>query len=303
MMARIGAIEYQLSVISIERVTYFHGAQVGNQKAYKFNKGNKTMKAKLIFTSALVCGTFLTTYSAFAEKSPSNEWGGSASLGGVMTSGNSDTKNITGSASVSKETGTWNHTAFGSIYNSENNGTETANRFDVGYKLDRKINDSMYVFGRLRYDADEYGNIDGRFTGVVGLGKKFIDTDKQKLSGEIGIGAHKTTFLTLTPILTSAGVVDPNQTPLDSIKEDGTVLYGGLNYSRVLNKNMTFNSVFNFEAAENNTNFTWDNSVGIKMSDKISLSIGLMSRSNTNTVGQLGKKTDTATRFSLVYGL
>ncbi len=272
------------------------------------------MNVKHTLISAVLTGAVVAGTPALAQDSMLDGWSGSAGLGAVITAGNSDTRNISGSANVTKQTGIWRHTAFGSTYSAENNDLETANRFDLGYKLDRQINELMYGFGRLRYDSDDYGNIDGRFSGVVGVGRQFLDDGKQTLNGEIGIGAHSTDYIipngaTSQIDITGAPVLDPVTgdpvlTPGSGTADDsGAVLYGGLNYSNILSEILTFNSVFTFEAADSNTYTVWDNSLGVKLSDRISLSLGLLSRSNSDIEGELGEKTDTATRISFVYGI
>lgn len=229
-----------------------------------------------------------TSNRADMSDSLSSSWSGSAGLGAIATAGNSDTRNIAGTINVSKRDDIWRHNAFGSIFNAEANDIESANRFDLGYKLDRDLSEIMYVFGRLRYDSDDYGNIDGRFTGIVGLGRTFIDTGKVNFSGEAGIGAHKTDYL--TPL---AG----------NDSDDGAAFYLGLSYSNMISENLTFNSIFNAEMADSNTYTVWDNSLSFRVSDRISLNLGLLSRANSDIEGPQGSKTDTATRWSINYGI
>lgn len=270
------------------------------------------MKTRFTLISTIVTAAMLAGGPVSAQTDLLEGWSGSASLGALFTSGNSDTSNINGSASVSKQMNEWRHTAFGSTYSAENNDVESANRFDLGYKLDRQFNDTMYGFGRLRYDSDDYGNIDGRFSGVVGVGKRLLDDGKQSLSGEIGIGAHKTEYLALNGAVdpTDPDAVDENGLPIvnvdapnGSLEDDGAVLYGGLNYSNILSDALTFNSVFSFEAADSNTLTVWDNSLNVSVSDRVSLSLGLLTRNNSDITGLLGENTDTATRISVVYGI
>jgi putative salt-induced outer membrane protein YdiY len=119
--------------------------------------------------------------------SVSRDWSGSAGLGAVITSGNSDTQNLAASVNVSKRDEIWRHNAFGSLYKAEANDVESADRFDLGYKLDRDINELMYGFGRIRFDSDDYGNIDGRYTAIGGVGRTFVNTGKVLFNGEAGI--------------------------------------------------------------------------------------------------------------------
>jgi len=274
------------------------------------------MKTKLSVISTVVSGALLIGGPAMAQTDLLEGWSGSASLGALFTAGNSDTSNVSGSASVTKQIDEWRHTAFGSTYSAENNDIETANRFDLGYKIDRQFNDVMYGFGRLRFDSDDYGNIDNRYSGVIGVGRNLLDDGKQSLKGELGIGMTDTKFLSLTPVLNDdPNLVDaagfavpvgdpvPGQESLTSLDADSGLLYGGLNYSNILNEMLTFNSVFTFEAGDENTYTTWDNSLNVSVADNISLSLGLLNRSNSDIVGPRGEKTDTATRISIVYGI
>lgn len=226
----------------------------------------------------------MTSNRSDMSAATSRDWSGSAGFGAVATAGNSDTQNIAGSINISKRDDIYRHTAFGSLYKAEANDVESANRFDLGYKLDRQINEIVYGFGRLRYDSDDYGNIDGRFSGTVGVGRTFIDDGKISFNGEAGIGAHKTDKLI-------------------GGKEDGALLYLGLGYQNIINENLTFNSIFNAEVADSNTYTVWDNSLSFRLSDRISLAVGLLTRNNSDLLGPLNKKQDTTTRWSINYGI
>ena len=192
-------------------------------------------------------------------------WSGSASLNALFTDGNSDTRNIGGSVNVTKQQGPWAHNAFGSIFNAENNDVRTADRYDIGYKLDRKFTERLYGFGRLRFDVDDFGNIDTRFSAFVGAGYEIFKDEKQSFSGELGIGGNTTDFISLTPqtitapALDPAGVAlpldaltglqettqipDPDVEPLDSLSESSVALYGSLNYSNILSDILTLSLI------------------------------------------------------------
>ncbi len=277
------------------------------------------MNMKLTFASAITGCALLTGGQAMAATDLLDGWSGSASFGALFTTGNSETSNINGSASVSKQIDVWRHTAFGNTYSADatdedGEDIDTADRFDLGYKVDRNFTDTLYGFGRLRYDQDDFGNIDNRFTGVVGVGNMLLNDGKQTLSGEIGIGAHRTEFIT-DPSLSVADAGEPEIDPItglpivtvntdnvDGLDSDGAVLYAGLNYANILADNLVFNSVLNVEAAEVNTLIVWDNSLNISLSETISLSLGLLTRTNTD-IGDDFEETDTATRVNVVFAL
>jgi len=239
----------------------------------------------------------MTSNRSDMSSSMSSDWSGSAGFGAVITGGTSETQNIAGSINVSKRDDIWRHNAFGSLYKAEANDIESANRFDLGYKLDRDINELMYGFGRLRYDSDDYGNIDGRFTGIAGVGRTFIDDGKVSFNGEAGIGAHQTDYIT---------AIDGDDSA------DGVVFYLGLKYANQISDALSFNSVLNAELADSNTYTVWDNSLNFQLDDRISLSLGFLTRGNTDIAGIItnpdgstdeGKKNDTTLRWSVNYGI
>jgi len=282
------------------------------------------MKMKNTLAGLVVSGALLAGGPAMAQSQLLEGWSGSASLNALFTDGNSDTRNIGGSVNVTKQQGPWAHNAFGSLFNAESNDLRTADRFDLGYKLDRQINDRLYGFGRLRFDVDDFGNIDSRFSAFVGAGYEIFKDSKQSFSGELGIGGSTTDFISLTPVTVTAPLLDDTgfsitdpvtglqQTiqiadesvePLDSLSESSAALYGSLDYSNILSDILTFNSLFSFEATSDNTYIVWDNSLNVSVSERISLSLGLLTRTNTDIVGPLGEETDTGFRVGIVYGI
>ncbi len=263
------------------------------------------MKTKLTLISTVVAGAMLAGNPAFAQSQWLEGWSGSAGLGLLVTTGNSETDNFNASLNLSKQQGVWRHSAFGSAFRAESNDERTANRYDLGYKLDRNFSDTLYGFGRLRFDTDDFGNIDSRLTGVVGVGKHFFDDGKQAFSAEIGLGVTDITFINedADGLPLEEGAVDANGLPLVIPEDDGgAVLYGSARYSNVLNERVTFNSIFSFEAADVNTLTVWDNSLNIGLSDRVSLALGILTRNNSDIEGALGENTDTATRVSIAIG-
>ena len=265
------------------------------------------MKTKLTLISTTIAAAMLAGNPVMAQSSLLEGWSGSAGLGLLFTTGNSETENFNANVNISKQQGVWRHSAFGSAFRAENNDLETANRYDLGYKLDRNFTDTVYGFGRLRFDVDDFGNIDSRFTGVVGVGKNFFDDGKQAFSAEIGIGGTDTNFINEDaagePLDPDA--VGPDGLPLVEVLDDdaGAVLYGSARYSNVLNERVTFNSILSFEVADVNTLTVWDNSLNVSLSERISVIFGILTRNNSDIEGALGDNTDTATRLNIAVGL
>ena len=265
------------------------------------------MKTKLTLISTTIVTAMLAGNPVMAQSSFLEGWSGSAGLGLLFTTGNSEAENFNASINISKQQGVWRHSAFGSAFRAENNDLETANRYDLGYKLDRNFTETVYGFGRLRFDVDDFGNIDSRVTGVVGLGKNFFDDGKQAFSAEIGIGATDTNFINedADGVPLDPDAVGPDGLPLVEVLDDdaGAVLYGSARYSNVLNERVTFNSILSFEVADVNTLTVWDNSLNVSLSERISVIFGILTRNNSDIEGALGDNTDTATRLNIAVGL
>ena len=239
----------------------------------------------------------LVSVNALGQDELTANWSGSAGVGAVVTDGNSDTSSISGTFNVGRKQGVWTHGAFGSIYQAEQNGVDSADRTEIGYQLDRNFDPVTYGFGRLRYDTDEFGNIDSRLSAIVGVGRTFVDDGRQTFKGEIGLGYTTAEFLSLDPDN------DPTTENLDTLEQDDGLVFIGLNYQIALTDSLSFNSDFSTEIADVNTLTVWNNSLNFKVSDRFSVSFGLLTRSNSDIVGALGEKTDTVTTLNLVYGI
>ena len=235
--------------------------------------------------SILLAGTLslMTTVSAQNE-ADSDKWSGSASLGGIVTSGNTDNQSITGSLGISRRSGDNAHNLFGSIYRAETDDVDTADRSELGYSFDRYFDDPLFWFGRLRYDTDEFSNIDSRTSVVAGMGSTFFHNDTHTLTGRGGVGFGATEF------------VDGAE------EDDGTVVFAGFEYKAKLGDALSFHSNLTTELSINSLTI-WDSSLRYSVSERFSVSLGYLRRDNGDTEGALGETVDTITSLNLIYGI
>ena len=105
------------------------------------------MNFKNTLSGLVLSGVLLAAGPAAAQIDLLSGWSGTAGINAIFTDGNSDTRNIGGSLNVTKQQGVWAHNGFGSIFNAESNDIETANRFDVGYKLSRQFTQHFTASG------------------------------------------------------------------------------------------------------------------------------------------------------------
>lgn len=227
----------------------------------------------------IVVPTFLVTSQTYAQ------WSGQAGLGVVAASGNTDNRSISGTLGLAKQSGQYKHNLFADVYKAKTNGVESADRFMLGYKADRKISERLYGWGSLRYETDSFADIDRRLVGGVGVGYKVLLGPVHNLDVEGGIGYQTTNFISATP------------------KSSGAIALLAANYAAKMSDTLTFTQRLALEAGSDNKLLTSITGLNVKMSDVLSLSLGYTIRRNSDIVGARGKKSDNITTINLVYAI
>jgi putative salt-induced outer membrane protein len=158
------------------------------------------MMYKKSLISLLVGVAFAAPSFAQDTKTPA-KFDGTAELGYVMTSGNSDTSTINGKLELVNEKGQWKNTfsmeALRTVSESSAGvEVETADRIIIGDQIDYKLSDKSYAIGSIEYDQDGVSTAYDYFTNLtVGYGRKLINDDEMKLDLEAGVGQRDTTYI------------------------------------------------------------------------------------------------------------
>ncbi len=130
------------------------------------------------------------------KEEPKNVWTGSASVGGIHTSGNSETRNanMTADAVYRREKDRTTLAALWS-YSEEKNTTPDWNLTDrraaLKAKYDYFLDKKSYIWANGSIEADEQANIDMRTTLGAGYGYQWRETETFKFSTEIGAAWFK----------------------------------------------------------------------------------------------------------------
>ena len=105
------------------------------------------------------------------------------------TTGNSESTNISGLFTGTRETEDMRTIIDAAYFYAESDGEESDNKFTTGILNDWLFPDSpWFVFASARFDNDEFESWDQRFTAHVGPGYQFIDDEDFNLRGRLGIG-------------------------------------------------------------------------------------------------------------------
>ena len=225
--------------------------------------------------------TLIAPVSLMAQEPPKSPWSGTATLGYLATSGNTETSTLNTGFEVGYEVGKWTHEFNASAVNAEESNTTTAESYDAGWRSERRITDHDFLFGRLNWRKTRFGAFDTQFSQTVGYGRRLIDSDKHKLNAEIGAGLRQ------------------SKDQL-GVEEDETIFRGGVYYKWLLSETAEFRQDLTAEGGEKNTYVESVTALSAKVLGDLALVASYTIKHNTD-VPPLTEKTDTYTALSLEY--
>jgi putative salt-induced outer membrane protein len=235
------------------------------------------MKKSILILALAAAGGIATTAQAGDA-----QWSGSGQLGFSMTSGNSDTENLSAGLSLKRETERWVSDMSLDLLRASNDDIDTAERYTVNTKTGYKFDDNDYGYYGTRYDQDKFSGFDYTMTTTVGWGHKFHDNKESRLITEVGLG-YRTEAL-----------------DIDRTENNGMVLAGKLDYMRQLTETIKFEDVLVVEAGDDNSFVQNDLGFSFKVSEKFAVKLAHQIRHSTEA--PVGKEsTDTLVSANLVY--
>ena len=117
------------------------------------------------------------------------DWSSRADLSLVLSSGNTDTRNLNTLVESVYKKDTVQHSFAVLVSNEEADETTTKDQLDVDYAYKRFMSEKWYVAGNAEYFRDELKDIDERITLGAGAGYQFWDNSLGALSMELGVSA------------------------------------------------------------------------------------------------------------------
>lgn len=210
------------------------------------------------------------------------DWKGKGELGVVLARGNSDTDTVNAKFDMEKELEKWKHSFGLSGLYSTNADVETGNRYELHGQSDYKLTAKSYVLGALRYEDDNFSPYSYQAVASVGYGYRFLDSDRTKLSGEIGAGYRRT------------------EDRITAETQEDAIARGGIDYQHKLTANSEIFDKLLVEYGSDNTFI--QNALGIKakINDSFAMSFAYEVRHNTTVADPL-KNTDQLMTANLVF--
>ena len=209
-------------------------------------------------------------------------WKGQIELGAFRSTGNTSNFGVTGALKLDRKGIDWEHMIQLTADYQKDSGVISREQYGASYQPRYTLNDNLFTYGRLQYERDKIQGFRDRYSFSGGLGYRLLNGPDLNLALEAGPALRRTIFVdepseTTWSILTS---IDFGWKVNDTIKLTQNAS------SYIGSDDSTFTSLTGIEA-------------GMAKGLKAKLSYSIKHESSPPE-GAL--KTDTISRFSLVYG-
>lgn len=225
--------------------------------------------------------SLIVPVSAHALDGRDYGWFGHASLGGVLTTGNTDTSSVNAALKETYRSKQWQHLIDLSVLDSRDKGRNTAKRYVANYRVTFKLYPDSHFFTDVRFVVDEFSGYERQLFQTLGYVHRLVDGLNDIFDVEIGAGL--------------------TQQRLDSgLRDDSEVGRVGFNYLHEFEHGNQFSSDLIVLAGAENTYSQFRASLKTKIVGDLALEFGQTFQRNSR-VDEGKKNTDTTTNIGLVY--
>ncbi len=236
------------------------------------------MLFRSVFVVALLA---IAVPSLAAEEEEAGPWAGNVYLGYLASSGNTETSSLNTGFEVIYATGNWEHKLDAQAINASEDKITTAESYDAGWKSSRNFTEKDFLFGQLRARKNRFSGYEQQLSGVLGYGRRLINTDVHMLNGEIGLGRRQSELIL-------------------GGDEDETIVSAGIDYKWQFSDTANFTQDLIVEYGEVNTYIESVTAVSARLVGNLALVASYTIKRNTE-VPALVEKNDTYTALSLEY--
>jgi len=232
----------------------------------------------------LAVGLLAAGTAVAGEQDP---WSGKVAFGYLGVSGNTETETINFSTEINYDLQRWHHTllatAFGSSSEDDDTGENetTSEAYKASYKVKYDLTERTYVFGFLDYNKDRFSGYDKQTYESIGLGRRILNTERHKLSGEIGAGARQSDLR-------------------DGMNADEAIGFTSVEYDWKISENADFMQKISVFSGSDNTYVESISELKAGIIGDLALALSYTVKRNSD-VPAGSDKTDTYTAISLEY--
>jgi len=246
---------------------------------------------KLLLALLTAAGLSSATLAADSQEKEAKIWKGSAELGYVSTSGNTEETTVKGRFDAEREVERWRYTGHFDSLNSESEGTRSAEKYFVANRLAYKFNEHDYAFAYHSYDDDRFSGFDYQTTLSAGYGRRILLPPPMTWDVEIGPGYR------YSKLDDSEGNVAEGN---DGDTVDEAIIRLFTSYSWDFSESSTFGQVINVEAGEEATISKSVTSLKVNVIGSVALNLSYTIK-YTDKVPKGTKHADTESAVTLLY--
>jgi putative salt-induced outer membrane protein len=207
---------------------------------------------------------------------------GSATLGYLATTGNTESKNANASLKIDWDRGgNWVHGWTAQFVSSRTDGITTAESYAAGYKGQRDFSETSYIFAAADWRKDRFSGYKDQLSETVGYGRRLIDNERHMLAVEGGVGAKQSTLIDGTDI-------------------DEGIIRGGLTYLLHISETSEFEQRLITEIGDSNTYTESVTALRARIIGELAIVLSYTIKNNSDVPPGI-EKTDTFTAISLEY--
>ena len=211
-------------------------------------------------------------------------WSGKGALGYVSQSGNADTQTLSIGADAVNNMEKWRYSLGLKILQSESDDVDTADRFELYGQVDYKVDEKSYWLGTLRYDDDEFSQFESQLTATVGYGRVLVDSESNKLKGEIGLGVRRA------------------EERISGDSDTEAIARGVLGYQHIFSETASLTNDLLVESGSDNTFVKNITALNADIAGDFGLQVAYEIRHNTDVADGIDK-TDRVSSINLVYAI
>lgn len=248
-----------------------------------------------IVAISLVGTAHAQSQSPSQAQSWTSGWSGEGSLGAGLTTGNTDTVDISLGVNLAKEFGPWKVTTEGGYDFGQVDGVDNRNRWFVGGQGQREFTERVYGFGNVAYEEDQFSGFDSRLFVGVGAGYHVYKEKPLTWAVEAAPGFRRSVIADETDGLIPPTILTPGFTANDfAVRGSSRLAYD-------FNDKVRFTNDTDVIYTDTSTQTINTAAVTAQLTERISGRVSFEVRNDTNPPEGF-VNTDTASRVSVVYG-
>lgn len=206
---------------------------------------------------------------------------GRAGLGYLSTTGNTETESLNINFEMGWNYDRWHHRFAGLAVQSSTSDVTTAEAYGLNWQTDYDINEVSYWYGLAAWNKDEFSPYEQQSRIAGGYGRRFIQTERHDLSGELGVGYRQ------------SDLRDGTSTNKSIMRLSGEYIW-------TISETSRFNQTLSIESGSDNTYTEAISSLGVDINDDLALVVSYTLRNNSDVLPGT-EKTDTFTAITIEY--